>query len=64
LKEESYLLFRQAHDAWQASPLYQIYLKVLELALARNLTIADAVKEGEMSEEEFKVMVEVGKMVG
>ena len=62
LKEESFLFYLQALEAWQQSPLYKKYIERICESLNKNLTIAGLVKkDDELTEEEIKLLVQMEK---
>ena len=57
LKNESYVLFIKAVQAWYNSPLYKQYQQIIADAINRTVKIKDAF--GQMKDEEYKAIVKL-----
>ena len=68
LKQDSYLLFMNAVDAWYQSPLYREYQQALFSSIKNDETLADSLafqggKAG-LSEAEVLALVKVNREIG
>lgn len=62
LKEESFLLYLEAIEVWQQSPLYKKYMERICESLNKNLRLSGLVKkEDDLTEEEIKLLVKMEK---
>ncbi|MDO9509932.1 MAG: hypothetical protein Q7J14_01430 [Candidatus Magasanikbacteria bacterium] len=62
LKEESFLFYLQAIEAWQQSPLYKKYMERICESLNKNLHLSDLIKkEDDLTGEEIKLLVQMEK---
>lgn len=63
VRNDSYLWYVEAVDAWQQSPLYKKYLQVIKESIASNKKIAEYLQaargQDQLKEEEFKAIVKV-----
>ena len=64
LKEESFLLYLEALDAWQRSPLYRDYLEKICMSLNTSVPLSNLPKkENELSLEEIKLLIKMEKEI-
>lgn len=62
LKEESFLFYLEAVEAWQQSPLYKKYIERICESLNKNLRLSGlSKKEDDLSEEEIKLIIQMEK---
>ncbi len=62
LKEESFLFYLQAVEAWQQSPLYKKYMERICESLNKKLRLSGLVrKEDDLTEEEIKILIQMEK---
>ncbi len=66
LQEESYMMFLDARDAWQKSPLFTLYEQVVLGALQDKKTLAEALQEKSdgLSPAEFDALREINHYLG
>jgi len=64
LKEESFLLYLQALEAWQHSPLYKEYLQKICDSLNQGVPLKEITrKEDGLKEEEIKFLIKMEKEI-
>ncbi len=64
LKEESFLFYLQALEAWQQSPLYKQYMQKICDSLNQGITLKELSKnENEIKEEEIKFLLKMEKEI-
>lgn len=66
LQEESYVLFLDARDAWQESPLFVLYEQTVLGALQEKKVLTDAIsqKSDGLTPAEFDALVEINHFLG
>lgn len=66
LQEESYVLFLDARDAWQESPLFVLYEQTVLGALQEKKVLTDAIsqKSDGLTPAEFNALVEINHFLG
>lgn len=66
LKEESYVLFLDARDAWRESPLFQIYEEIVLSALETKISIEESISghSSALTHDEFLAILELNKFLG
>ena len=64
LKEESFLLYLEALEAWQQSPLYKNYLESVCECLNKGTLLSGAIKkENSLSFQEIKYLIKMEKEI-